>query len=148
MSIVASSIYLYNSLEEYKQYNKDNLNELFKSSKIIDLYIHAKTKLWVVTNTNNLKERPLLQKSLVHFRNGNVDAYKTKESKLVLYDKIKFNPKKMQIDIFPRFLRKPELRWRVDKYINNSNNKDSKMIDYEHRFYDLETNRLNLILKA
>lgn len=147
MSIMASSIYLYNNLEEYEKYNKDNLNELFKSSKIVDLYIHQKSKLWVVTNTNSLKERPLLQKSLVHFRNGNVNEYKTDESKLVLYGKIKFNPKKMQIDIFPRFLRKPELRWRVDKYINGSNNTKSKIIDYEHRFYDLETNRINLILK-
>jgi len=144
---MASSIYVYNSLKEYIKYNKDNLNELFKSSKIVDLYIHDKTKLWVVTNTNDLKERPTLWRSLVHFRNGNVDAYKTDKSKLILYDKIKFNPKKMKIDIFPRFLRKPELRWRVDKYINNSNNKKCKFIDYEHRFYDLETNRINLILK-
>ena len=144
---MASSIYVYDNLKEYINYNKDNLNELVKSSKIVDLYIHDKTKLWVITNTNNLKERPLLQKSLVHFRNGNVNEYKTDESKLVLHDKIKFNPKKMHIDIFPRFLRKPELRWRVDKYINNSNNIKSKMIDYEHRFYDLETNRINFILK-
>ena len=147
MNIVASSIYVYNNIKEYVQYNKDNLNELFKSSKIVDLYIHTKTKLWVVTNTNNLKERPLLQKSLVHFRNGNVNEYKTDKSKLILHDKIKFNPKKMQIDIFPRFLRKPELRWRVDRYINSSNNKKSKIIDYDHRYYDLETDRLSFMLK-
>ena len=144
---MASSIYVYDNLKEYVKYNKDNLNELVKSSKIVDLYIHDKTKLWVVTNTNDLKERPLLQKSLVHFRNGNVNEYKTDQSKLILHDKIKFNPKKMQIDIFPKFLRKPELRWRVDRYINSSNNKKSKIIDYDHRFYDLETDRLSFMLK-
>jgi hypothetical protein len=144
---MASSIYVYDNLKEYIKYNKDNLNELVKSSKIVDLYIHDKTKLWVVTNTNDLKERPLLQKSLVHFRNGNVNEYKTDQSKLILHDKIKFNPKKMQIDIFPKFLRKPELRWRVDRYINSSNNKKSKIIDYDHRFYDLETDRLSFMLK-
>jgi hypothetical protein len=53
----------------------------------------------------------------------------------------------MQIDIFPRFLRKPELRWRVDRYINSSNNKKSKIIDYDHRYYDLETDRLSFMLK-
>ena len=37
MNIVASSIYVYNNIKEYVQYNKDNLNELFKSSKIVDL---------------------------------------------------------------------------------------------------------------
>jgi len=144
---MASSIYVYDNLKEYIKYNKDNLNELVKSSKIVDLYIHDKTKLWVVTNTNDLKERPLTWKSLVHFRNGSVNNYKTDKSKLILHDKIKFNPKKMQIDIFPRFLRKPELRWRVDRYINSSNNKKSKIIDYDHRFYDLETDRLSFMLK-
>ena len=144
---MASSIYVYDNLKEYVKYNKDNLNELIKSSKIVDLYIHDKTKLWVVTNTNDLKERPLTWKSLVHFRNGNVNEYKTDQSKLILHDKIKFNPKKMQIDIFPKFLRKPELRWRVDRYINSSNNKKSKVIDYDHRFYDLETDRLSFMLK-
>jgi len=144
---MASSIYVYDNLKEYVKYNKDNLNELVKSSKIVDLYIHDKTKLWVVTNTNDLKERPLTWKSLVHFRNGSVNNYKTDKSKLILHDKIKFNPKKMQIDIFPRFLRKPELRWRVDRYINSSNNKKSKIIDYDHRFYDLETDRLSFMLK-
>ena len=144
---MASSIYVYDNLKEYIKYNKDNLNELVKSSKIVDLYIHDKTKLWVVTNTNDLKERPLTWKSLVHFRNGSVNNYKTDKSKLILHDKIKFNPKKMQIDIFPRFLRKPELRWRVDRYINSSNNKKSKIIDYDHRYYDLETDRLSFMLK-
>jgi len=144
---MASSIYVYDNLKEYIKYNKDNLNELVKSSKIVDLYIHDKTKLWVVTNTNDLKERPLTWKSLVHFRNGSVNDYKTDQSKLILHDKIKFNPKKMQIDIFPKFLRKPELRWRVDRYINSSNNKKSKIIDYDHRFYDLETDRLSFMLK-
>lgn len=144
---MASSIYLYNDYEEFEKFNKANFNEIFKTTKIIDLYVHDKTKLWVVTNTNDLKERPHLQKSLVHFRNSTCEEYKTDKTKLVLHNKIKFNPKKMCIDIFPRFLRKPELRWRVDKYINGSNNKKSKMIDYDNRFYDFENNRINFILK-
>ena len=53
----------------------------------------------------------------------------------------------MFIDIFPRFLRKPELRWRVDKYINNSDNLETKFVDYDNRYYDFENNRINFVLK-
>ena len=65
MNIVASSIYLYNNLQEFESFNKDNFNEKFKTIKIIDMYINDKTKLWVVTDTNDLIEKPYLQKSLV-----------------------------------------------------------------------------------
>ena len=64
---MASSIYLYNSYEEFESFNKDNFNEKFKTIKIIDMYIHQKTKLWVVTDTNDLIEKPYLQKSLGSF---------------------------------------------------------------------------------
>ena len=53
----------------------------------------------------------------------------------------------MFIDIFPRFLRKPELRWRVDKYINNGNNCKTRIVDYDNRYYDFENNRINFVLK-
>jgi len=147
MNIMASSIYLYNNYEEFESFNKDNFNEKFKTIKIIDMYIHQKTKLWVVTDTNDLIEKPYLQKSLVHFRNATVEEYITDETKLILHDKIKFNPKKMFIDIFPKFLRKPELRWRVDKYINNNDNLETKFVDYDNRYYDFENNRINFVLK-
>ena len=147
MNIMASSIYLYNNYKEFESFNKDNFNEKFKTIKIIDMYIHDKTKLWVVTNTNDIIEKPYLQKSLVHFRNATVEEYKTDKTKLILHDKIKFNPKKMKIDIYPRFLRKPELRWRVDKYINDGNNMETRMVNYDNRYYDFENNRINFVLK-
>lgn len=144
---MASSIYIYDNYDEFERFNKDNFNESFKTIKIIDMYVHDKNKLWVVTNTNDLKERPHLHKSLVHFRNSTVEEHKTDKTKLILHDKIKFNPKNMCIDIFPHFLRKPDLKWKVDKCIGVNNNKKSRIIDYDNRFYDFENNRINLVLK-
>ncbi len=80
---MASSIYIYDNYDEFERFNKDNFNESFKTIKIIDMYVHDKNKLWVVTNTNDLKERPHLHKSLVHFRNATVEEHKTDKTKLI-----------------------------------------------------------------
>jgi|TARA_R110002012_G_scaffold322062_1_gene554394 hypothetical protein len=144
---MASSIYIYDSIKEFEHFYKGYLDEPLRKIKINDLFIHKNSKLWVVTNTNDLKERPLLQKSLVHFRNGSVDKYADKDTKLVLYDKMKFNRKKMRLSFFPRFLRKAVLDWRVDRHLSENIPHKNKIIDYDHRYYDYELDRLNFILK-
>jgi len=145
---MASSIYIYDSIEEFEHFYKGWLDEPLRKIDITDLYVHENEKLWVVTNTNDLKERPRLQKSLVHFRNNTVEEYKTDKTKLVLFDKIKFNKKKMVLEFFPRFLRKPLLSWKVDRHLDANIPNKNKIIDYNHRYYDYELDRLNLILKT
>tara|TARA_R100000808_G_scaffold9877_1_gene26802 strand:+ start:16316 stop:16762 length:447 start_codon:yes stop_codon:yes gene_type:complete len=144
---MASSIYIYDSVDEFEHIYKGYLEEPLRKIKINDLFIHEKSKIWVVTNTNDLKEKPLLQKSLVHFRNGSVDQYATDKTKLVLYDKMKFNKKKMRLEFFPKFLRKPLLSWKVDRHYSENIQHKNKIIDYDHRYYDYELDRLNFILK-
>lgn len=144
---MASAIYVYENEEEFKNFYKGYTEDSFKTLKIIDMYIHDNDKLWVVTNTNDEKERPMLQKSLCHFRNGNIDEYKTENTVLVLFEKIKFDYKKSKLKFFPRFLRSPKLTWKVDRYFGDGKPK-CNIIDYDHRYYDFETDRINLILKS
>jgi len=143
---MASSIYVYENMKEFENWYKGFIDMPLKKLKIIDMYIHEKDKLWVVTNTNQEKERPLLQKSLCHFRNGNIDEYKTDNTKLILFDKVKLDFKKSKLSIFPRFLRKPLLTWKVDRYFGEK--PKHKLIDWNHRYYDFELDRINLILKS
>ena len=64
---MASSIYIYETEEDFNNFYGKNKEDITRNLKIIDMFIHDKEKLWVVTNTNNLKERPELVRSLVHF---------------------------------------------------------------------------------
>ena len=148
---MASAIYVYENAKEFENYYKGYTEDSFKTLKIIDMYIHDEDRLWVVTNTNDEKERPMLQKSLCHFRNGSVDEYKTDKTVLVVFEKIKFDFKKSKLKFFPKFLdflgRKPKLTWKVDRYFGDGKPK-CNTIDYNHRYYDFETDRINLILKS
>ena len=144
---MASSIYVYDNLKEFERFYKGLIDEPLKKIQIVDFYIKNKSKLWVVTNSNDLKEKPRLQKSLVHFRNGNISGYEEDDVVLVLHDKVTFDKKHMKLNFFPRFLRKPMMQWRVDRYITGNTLKKEKKIDYSHKFYDFEMDRINLILK-
>lgn len=144
---MASSIYVYDNMKEFERFYKGFLDEPMKKINIVDMYINDKSKLWIVTNTNQEKERPRLQKSLVHFRNGNIYGYQDDKTTLVIHNKIKFNKKKMQLEFFPKFLRKPMLSWRVDRHFESNNPNKNKIIDYDMKFYDYEMDRINFILK-
>ena len=85
---MASSIYVYDNMKEFERFYKGFLTEPMKKINIVDMYINDKSKLWIVTNTNQEKERPRLQKSLVHFRNGNIYGYQNDKTVLILHDKI------------------------------------------------------------
>jgi len=144
---MASAIYIFDDMKTfdwfYKGYTKDKMRRI----KIIDMYVQDKSKLYIVTNTNDQKERPFTQKSLVHFRNGTLGEHKNKGTELIKYEKIKFNRKKMQLEFNPRFLRKPLLRWKVDRYLDAVFRNENKIIDYDHRYYDFEMDRIIFILK-
>ncbi len=144
---MASSIYVFDDMKTFDHFYKGYTDQLTRRVKIIDMYIQDKDKLYVVTNTNTTKERPRIGKSLVHFRNGDIGEYKNDGTRLITHDKIKFNRKKMQLEFFPRFLRKPFLKWRVDRYLDAVFRNENKQIDYDHRYYDFETDRIIFILK-
>jgi hypothetical protein len=140
---MATSIYIYESLKEYnKIYGMERGDEM-RETQLIDLYVRE-GKLFVVTNTSLHKEQPRLEKSIVHFRNKTLGEWENGEEKLVLHKSLKFNHRKNKLEMFPKFLRKPLLSLRVDRFYGESS-KDKK-IDYNHRFYDLFRDRINLVM--
>jgi len=133
-------------------------NKIYKQ-ELIDLYIkHSKDKmdsLWVITNSNVAKERPELNHSLVHFRNGNADKYLDGTETKVEDDNIWYDYKKKHLIVAPKFLGAPAYEHHVDRYVGDKLGKSSKLFDYidsmakinyKERYYDRTYNRLIFIL--
>ena len=142
---MATSIYIYESLDHYKKIYKGVRNDPTRESFLIDMFVKD-NKLLIVTKTSELKERPELHKSLIHFRNGKLGKYEEGDEKLVGYNNLKFNNKKTKLELMPKFLRKPELELRVDRFYGETT-KNKLNIDYTHRYYDLVFDRINLFLE-
>jgi hypothetical protein len=142
---MSTSFYIYDSLSEYKKIYGVNREDPMRESKLLDLYTRN-NRLFVVTNTSMHKEQPQLQRTIVHFRNGDLGEWADGTEKLVKFGSLKFNPKKEQLEVFPRFLRKPELCFRIGRHYGEITKKTE--IDYAYRFYDLFMDRINLVLEC
>ena len=143
---MATSFYVYDTLDEYKlRYGEKTKLEMFQT-KIKEMYVTKDEKLWVVTNFTEQAAKPQLNRSIVHFYAGEVAYYKKGDEKLVVEGKIKYNPKKDWVEIYPRILRNPEVFFRIGRLYGDKPVKTTK-INYKHRFYDFTSNRINLILK-
>ena len=143
---MATSFYVYDTLKEYKLRYGDKINSEMFQTKIKDMYVTKDEKLWVVTNFTKQASKPQLNRSIVHFYAGEVAYYKKGDEKLVVEGKIKYNPKKDWVEIYPRILRNPEVFFRIGRMYGDKPVKTTT-INYKHRFYDFTANRINLILK-
>ena len=143
---MATSFYVYSTLKEYQKVYGDKTNSEMFQTKIKDMYVVKGEKLWVVTNFTEEVAKPQLNRSIVHFLAGEVAYYKKGDEKLVVEGKIKYNPKKDWVEIYPRVLRNPEVFFRIGRIYGDKPVKTTK-INYKHRFYDFTSNRINLILK-
>jgi|TARA_R110002020_G_scaffold233_2_gene1172 hypothetical protein len=141
---MSTSFYVYDSLELYKKIYGEHRKDPMREIKLIDLYT-KKNKLLVVTNTSMHKEQPRMERTIIHFRNGDLGKWEDGTEKLVKFGSIRFNPKKEQLEIFPKFLRKPELSFRIGRHYGETTKKTE--VDYVYRFYDLFMDRINLILE-
>ncbi len=121
-----------------------NVDDIEHKMPIIDLYV-KNDKLWIVTNSNDMKEQPRLSRSIVHFRRGSADEWKEGDEKLVIHGKLQFNFDKNQLEFFPRFLRKPLLSMRVGRYFGDYVKKCK--INYDRRYYDFKNDRMLFILE-
>ena len=140
---MATSIYIYESLKEYNKIYGLERGDEHRETLLKDLYVRE-GKLFIVTNTSMHKEQPQIARSFVHFRNGDLGGWKNGEEKLVLHSSLKYNMRKNKLELFPKFLRKPLLSLRVDRFYGVSIK--NKIIDYNHRFYDLFRDRINLVM--
>jgi hypothetical protein len=103
-------------------------------------------KLWIVTNTSKLKEKPQFSHTMVHFRNGSAEDYMEGDEICITFDKIKYNSCKKVLELHPRLLRKPLMSINIGRYYGEKV-KGKKKINYEHRFYDLVKDRINLVIE-
>jgi len=143
---MGTSFYLYENEEELKKIYGAQLNEETHCIKITDMYLKPNDVLWIIEEYDKIKEKPLIGRSIVHFRNTSFNEYKNGDEKLILHDKLVFDPKRSKLQAFTKILRKPEFEVKVDRYYGDEKTKKCK-IDYNHRYYDLTSDRVNLILK-
>lgn len=141
---MASSIYIFDNDILFKAFYNEHINDLEYKMPLIDLYVKG-DKLWVVTNSNDQKERPRFERSIVHFRKDNAKEWIEGDEKLVTHGKIRYDNKKNHLEIFPRFMRKPLLSMRVGRYFGIKEGKCK--IDYDKRYYDFKNDRIIFILE-
>ena len=103
---MATSIYIFDSDQMFKAVYREHMDDVEYKMPLIDLYVKGE-RLWVVTNSNDMKEQPRLTRSIVHFRKDNAKEYVEGDEKLVTHGKVRYNEKRNQLEFFPRFLRKP-----------------------------------------
>lgn len=141
---MATSIHIFEDLNMFNKVYGSNVDDIEYKMPLIDLYVKG-DKLWVVTNSNDMKEQPRLSRSIVHFRKDNAKDWIEGDEKLVTHGKMRFNHKKNQLEFFPRMLRKPLLSMRVGRYFGSKEGKCN--INYDKRYYDFKHDRMIFILE-
>ena len=141
---MATSIYVFDSDRMFEAVYREHVDDVEYKMPLIDLYVKGE-RLWVVTNSNDMKEQPRLTRSIVHFRKDNAKEYVEGDEKLVTHGKVRYNEKRNKLEFFPRFLRKPMLSMRVGRYFGIVVGKCN--IDYDKRYYDFKNDRMIFILE-
>ena len=73
---MGTSFYVYENEEELKKLYGQQLNEEMHCIKIVDMYIKPNDVLWIVEKYDKIKDKPLIGRSIVHFRSASYDEYK------------------------------------------------------------------------
>ena len=149
---MGTAFYVYETRELYDKIYKERINEKIHHSPVITFYLKfdkvKENHLWVITESSTQKERPRMERSIVHFRNGEHSILQYKDGEEIQLQKknIKFDKHKMIVKIMPKTLRKSLLEFRVDRYIGNEITGTIKADDQEY-FYDTVMDRINIVLK-
>ena len=150
---MGTAFYVFENEEEYKKMYKDRINEKIHHSPVTAMYLSIdnvkENHLWVVTESSSQKERPRMDRSIVHFRNGEHDLLQYKKGKeiQILKKNIKFDKNKMRIKIMPKTLRKSLLEFRVDRYYGNGKIKRVSPEKVKN-YYDTVMDRINIVLSS
>tara|TARA_Y100000782_G_C10091899_1_gene226537 strand:+ start:230 stop:793 length:564 start_codon:yes stop_codon:yes gene_type:complete len=149
---MGTAFYVFENEEEYDKMYKERIKETVHHSKVLEMYLKPdKIKeghLWVITQSSKQKERPRMERSIVHFRNGlqGVTSYKEGDEISLEKKDVKFNKKKMRVEILPKTLRKSILEFRVDRYYGEEVKGRIKS-DEQKYYYDTVMDRINIVLK-
>lgn len=141
---MATTFHVYDSYSTYKQRYLDKSESVYFSSDIKDCYIVG-NHLWIVTKTNLEKEKPELNRTIVHFRNNDISEYETGNEILVKYKESRYNPKNDHIEFCTRKFRKPLFSIKIGRFHGDKPSKPVKL-DWSYRMYDITNDRVNLVL--
>ena len=143
------SFHVYQNVAEYIKRNKDKVNpkaEVNEASlPLADLYITPDEKLMLVLDCLKLFEHPDVSRSIACFQLNNIKKHLKGYEKLVLHDKISFNPKKQTVEFLSRRLRKPVMSIRVGRFWGDLPEK-TKRVDSKHKFFNVLYNKVDLVL--
>lgn len=142
---MATSFYVYSDLKTYNNINHQFLSDPQFHSELIDILIIPFKNIILVTNTNKEKERPNMQRTIIHFRNGVIPEDLKYKAKIVQEKHVFFNYKTKKISIIPRLFRKPLFKVKCDRYYGDTCGKNVK-INYKLKFYDFFRDRVNFIV--
>jgi len=78
---MGTSFYVYENLAEFEKLYKNTMGEEMYCIKITDMYIKPNDVLWIVEKYDKIKEKPLLGRSIVHFRDSSFEKNKQGDSK-------------------------------------------------------------------
>lgn len=147
---MGTSIYIYENIETYLKAYEDFVNpkqELnMRSIKVRDMYIRPDEKLWFVLDTNEFSNRAGVNRSIAFLTLKDFNSYADGKEKLVKSGCVKYDPKEDKLVFYPKFLRKCDLKLKVDRVLNQKPKKSTKL-DYKYMFFDLPYNRLGLVLE-
>ena len=149
---MGTAFYVFENEEEYTKMYKERMKEKIHHSPVTVMYLSfdniKENHLWVVTESSSQKERPRMERSIVHFRNGehSLLQYKKGDEIQILKKNIKFDKNKMLLKIMPKTLRKSLLEFRVDRYYGNEV-KGRIKADEQKYYYDTVMDRINIVLK-
>jgi len=148
---MGTAFYVFETEELYDKLYKERRKEKIHHSPITAFYLRLdkvkENHLWVITESSTEKERPRLERSIVHFRNGehSILQYKNGEEIQLQRKNIKFDKNKMKVKIMPKTFRKSLLEFKVDRYIGDKIMGRLKSEEQEY-FYDTIMDRINIIL--
>ena len=148
---MGTAFYVFENEEVYDKMYKERITETVHHSKVLEMYLKPdkikESHLWVVTQSSKQKERPRMERSIVHFRNGehSVLQYKNGEEIQLQRKNIKFDKNKMRVKIMPKTFRKSLLEFKVDRYIGDKIMGRLKSEEQEY-FYDTVMDRINIVL--
>ena len=149
---MGTAFYVYETKELYDKTYKERINEKIHHSPITAMYLCLdkvkENHLWVCHESSTQKERPRMERSIVHFRNGEHSILQYKDGEEIQLQKknIKFDKHKMIVKIMPKTLRKSLLEFKVDRYFGNEITGTIKADDQEY-FYDTVMDRISVVLK-
>lgn len=145
------SMHVYSNLNEYIKRNTDRVDKKRdvnpSSLKCLDMIVRPDDKIMIVLDCEKFFERPDVSRSIALYQKNNISEHLTGEERLVKYGEVEFDPKDDKITFFPKFLGRSGQFFKAGRFWGDRPKKKTK-IEWKHKFYNLDMNKVDLILKT